>query len=343
VAALGFGLIGVGLYSLPAAAEAVPTNQAAVVDGLADVLELHGAPLTLSRADITGATIEYAPTWIQAVVRTFSATDPVVDTDWQSDNTFIVWSLDTSGDGKVDYLVEYGITSDKELYGDVLRPDSGPAGPAVCDADSVTYSGGVAGGVYTLRLDPACLDHPPQIAYTVGISYDSGGGRGSGPVGTDIVPDHGFAAAVPAPVAPTVPPTGFAPQMLLPPPTSVAPQSAPDAGGAPPAVTPEVPAQATPGTTRRAATAAGPPRATPGTTRPPATSAGPGRRPANSPPPVGVAARAAVRELPRTGSQRLGSLSAVGFGIVLMGAGLLVMARPEEPDRAGSWMSASEM
>jgi LPXTG-motif cell wall-anchored protein len=326
VAALGFVLTGVGLYSLPAAAEAVPTNQAAVVDGLADVLELHGAPLTLPRADITGATIEYAPTWIQAEVRTFSATDPVVDPDWQSDNTFIVWSFDTTGDGKVDYLVEYGITSDNELYGDVIRPDSGPAGPAVCNADSVTYSSGVVGGVYTLRFDPACLDHPPQIAYTVGISYDSGGGRGYGPVGTDIVPDHGFAVAVPAPVAPTVPPTGLAPQMLLPPPTTVAPQSPPDADGVPPAATPQVPA-----------------RATPGTTRPPATAAGPGRHPASSPPPVGVAARAAVRELPRTGAQRVGSLSAVGFGIVLMGAGLLVMARPEAPERARSWMTASEM
>jgi hypothetical protein len=101
--------------------------------------------------------------------------------------------------------------------------------------------------------------------------------------------------------------SGLVPQMLLPPPTTVAPQSAPDAGGAPPAAAPDSPA-----------------RATPGMTRPAATAARPGRRPADSPPPVGVAARAAVRELPRTGPQRLG-------------------ARPEEPDRARSWLSASEM
>jgi hypothetical protein len=324
-AAAGFVLIGVGLCSRPASADAVPTNLGSVTDRLADVVDLHGrASLTLPRADITGASLEYAPSWIRAEVRTFNATDPVADPNWQSGDTFAVWSLDTTGDGKVDYLVEYGITSAKELYGDVLRPDSAPADPPVCNADSVTYTSGVAGGVYTLRFDPACLGNPPAIAYTVGLSYDSGGGHGTGPVGTDIVPDSGFAAAVPAPVAPTPPPTGLAPQMLLTPPTTVAVPSDPDVGDPAPAARAPAP----------------PAWAHPGTTRPKATAPVAGRRAANSSPPAG-AVRAAVRELPRTGPPRLGALSAVGFGIVLIGVGLLVMAGPEEPDRARSWMPAS--
>lgn len=195
LAVAGGGLIAAGLQALPAAADAAPSHQVSVQDRLDDVVGLHNAAVTLPAADITKATLEYGPGWIRAEVGTFNSTDPVRDPHWQSDNTFAVWTLDTNADGAADYLVEYGISAGKELYGDVLRPDAAPGSPALCSADSVTYSSSVLGGDYTLRLDPACIGNPAAIAWTVGFSYESGGGL----LGTDIVPDRGFAAAVSAP------------------------------------------------------------------------------------------------------------------------------------------------
>jgi hypothetical protein len=349
-AGAGVALIVVGLYAMPASADAPSSNVGSVQDGLADVVDLAAASVTVPAADITGAGLEYGPGWIRMQVKTFGFTDPVKDANWQSDDTFAVWTLDTTGDGQADYLVEYGITPEKELYGDVMRPDSRPDDPALCGADSVTYSSSAAGGVYELRLDPTCLGRPASIAYTVGFVYDTGGGRGAGVVGTDIVPNRGFAPAVTAPLSagPVPAAPAAAPQLVLMPTTAappVAPASPTSAAPLAPAAASTAARVAPTSTAPVPSTAPAPPlpaagrsatpaghgahaparRATTAATifRPTSAPSAPPLTPATQPP-----APRAVPELARTGPRRLLALSGVGLGVLLIGAGLLVMVSP---------------
>ena len=313
----GLLLVFVGLSSLPAGADAPPSNRGSMVDRLGDVIDLQAVPVTVPRADITGAAVEYGPGWIRLEVSVFNATDPAKDPNWQSDDTYAVWSLDTNADGKADYLVEYGITSDGQLYGDVFRPDSGKDDPTLCEATSVSHSGTAAGGVYTMVIDPACIGRPNAIAYTAGLSYDTGGGHGAGPVGTDIVPDTGFAAAV---AAPGVTALGAAPPVGQAPPVIAAPAvTAPAAG---------------PTTTERQAptpTPAASAAVTPSATEPPRPVGGgsaPAPKSATAPRGPGATATTSGGELARTGSTRLRPMAALGLGLFLMGAGLRLMLRP---------------
>jgi len=332
-AVTGLFLLCVGLSTLPAGADSAPSNRGSVTDRLADVVDLHAVPVTVPRADITGASVEYAPGWIRLEMTVFNATDPVKDPHWASDNTFAVWTLDTNADGKPDYLVEYG-NVDGQLYGDVFRPGDGADDPSLCEADSVTHSGSAAGGVFTMEVDPFCLGRPSAIAYTVGISYDAGGGL----VGTDIVPDTGFAAAVTAPAAPLsveslaapVDPTSSPVSVPVPVPGTV---PATDGKQAPKAVSAPVPSAAP--------TPASKPAATSVARSAPKTGAGglprsPGSAPSANRTTTSVASSASAvprpsatsaGELARTGAARLRPLSALGLGLVLMGAGLLVMIR----------------
>lgn len=303
---------GLGLAAGPIgaqAAEPIPplvTTIQTVVDGAGDVLNTVTSSLFDNpRADITGASLEYAPGWIRMRVQLKNATDPLKDDAW-SDDSDAEWVLDTNGDGEPEYSIEFA-TSGGELYGavfDVTKPDD----KSLCDADSASFS---PQDGYTLVIDPACIGKPQKLGYAVAMFFDTNPKDDKAPMATDRVPDQGF-KEVAAPVQPGEAGTG-SPAAAAPTTPAAAPPAAVSAPTAPKGGTgssaPRAAASAPTGGERD--TASGPSTAVPG---PPAQSSAP-----SSP-------------LARTGS---GSAEhgLFGVGILLLGAGLLVMTRPTSRSR----------
>jgi len=311
--AIGFGLTA-GAPGARAADGLPPlvTTLETVADGAADVFTATPAdpadaqkapPAPVKgdnpRADITQASVEYAPGWIRMKVQVKAPTDPVKDDAW-SDRSDAEWALDTNGDGKPEYTVEFA--SDKgELYGavfDVNKPDD----KSLCDADSATFS---PQDGYTLVIDPKCIGNPRSLGYSVGMFFATDPKNDNSPMATDRAPDQGF-KVVAAPGQPA---------------EAAAPGPAQGGTGAPAA---PVAANAAPSVPRgpAGAPARGPAAARNRTAQatPAATTA-----PAVAPAQNGSAVPAAP--LARTGSASE-TRALFGLGIMLVGFGLVVMTRP---------------
>ncbi len=314
--------VGLGLAAGPpgaGAADTAPplvTTVQTVLDGVGDVLNTVTSSLfDTSRADITSASVEYAPGWIRMKMQLKTPTDPLRDKTW-SDKNDAEWAFDTNGDGREDYTVEFA-TNKGELYGavfDAAKPDD----KSTCDADSASYS---PQDGYTLVIDPKCIGNPKSLGYAVTMYFDTDPKGDKDPVATDRVPDQGFKAVV----APGEP----------------APSGSPEPSAGPAA--PGAPAQRGPGPIAPRA-AASVPKA--GAAPAPASGAGAsGRTAAGNRLPAPAAAGSAAgsgsaaggaaasgaptgpTNLARTGSASE-KKALLGLGLMLLGAGLLVMTRP---------------
>lgn len=312
VVALAVGLGFVAVPSGAGAEEGLPplvTTLQTVLDTVGDVLNTVTSSLFDNpRADITGASVEYAPGWIRMKVQLKNTVDPLKDPAW-SDRSDAEWIFDTNGDGKPDYTVEF--SSDKgELYGAVFDAAQPSDADSVCEADSASYS---PTDGYTMVVDPACLKNPQQLGYAVAMYFDTNPKDDKAPLVTDRVPDQGF-KDVAAPVQPQ--------QAGAPAPAPAAPSPAP----AP--VAPKVPAGAP--------VAGKAPVAAPAAPRNPAAARAPGPVPSGAPGVTGpVPDPAHPDTLARTGAASP-QHALVGLGIMLLGAGLLVMTRPvSRPGLAG--------
>jgi hypothetical protein len=301
--------IGLGLAAGPngagAADEPLPplvTSLDALVDAAGDVVNTATSSLLDNpRADITDASLEYAPGWIRMKVKSKNLTDPLKDKAW-SDKNDAEWLLDANGDGTPEYSAEFA-TDNGELYGavfDVAKPED----KSLCDADSASYS---AEDGYVLVIDPACIGKPQKLGYAVAIFFDTEPGKDDAPLATDRVPDEGF-KAVAAPVQPGETPPAPAPG----PGTPTAPAAAPPAAHPAPSAAPgRAPAP------RGAAAAPSPAAPAPdGARAPSAAASGDAAAPADPAAP-----------LARTGSATT-EHGLFGLGIMLLGAGLVVMTRP---------------
>jgi hypothetical protein len=269
-----------------------------LVDGVGDVINsLVGSLLPDPRADIVEARSEYAQGWINFDFKLRQFSDPVKDRNWNSPATYAVWSLDTNSDSKADFLLEYGI-NDGALYGSVFPADAPAEAQSVCEADSVTYD---KSGLYSMRLNPACINRPPKFAWSLEMSYDTNPADENAPAADDTVPGSGFSDAVWAPSTPISP-------------LAVGSTSSTTAA-APPAAAPAAPAPSTPDAAVRTApqtppttARAVPPAASPA--RPTATRpVGPGHATA---PPATVTAPTVT--LPATAP----ALADTGFGHLIL-------------------------
>ena len=298
--------IGLGLLAGPTgarAAEPLPplvTTLQTALDGATDVLNTAtSAVFDNPRADITQASMEYAPGWIRMKLQVKTPTDPLKDPAW-SDKSDAEWALDTNNDGKPEYTAEFA-TDNGELYGavfDVNKPDE----KSVCDADSASFT---PEDGYMLVIDPKCIGNPKTVAYSVAMFFDTNPKDENAPMATDRVPDQGF-KEIAAPVQP-----GEAPAPDAGP--SVGPQAAPSVTRGPAAA--PAPRPAPTGAPDRAGHA---PSGASGAS----SGAGDGVTPTTSAP-----AAAPAAPLARTGaaSERQ---ALFGLGIMLLGAGLVVMTRP---------------
>jgi len=260
-------------------------------------------------------------------VRTAKFTDPLKDPNWASDSTYVSWALDTNGDSKPDYTVEYGV-QDGQLYSSVFRAAAADDAPELCDTEQTLVS---PAGVYGVRIDPACIGRPSAVAWSVEVSYDTNPTDDAAPATDDVAPDHGSAAPIEAPAtvpsaaapageAPPVSPTGGAAPPTQPAATAAAPGAA---GGAavttPPSTSRLAPADAKASTGRKTGAAA---PATAGASRGTAAAVG---APARTVP--GAVDSVAAPAAPRTsaGDNRLWAVGAAAL-IALIG-----------PGAAGAW------
>ena len=307
--------MGLGLAIAPTggarAAEPLPplvTTLDRITDGAADVLT--AAPVDPAnaqaqpppavkgdnpRADITEASLEYAPGWIRMKVQVKNPTDPLKDPAW-SDRSDAEWALDTNKDGKPDFTVEFA--SDKgELYGAVFDVTK-PADKSLCDADSASFT---PQDGYVVVIDPKCIGNPKSVGYSVAMFFSTDPKNDNAPMASDRVPDQGFKEVA----APGQPAEAAAPAPGTTAPAPVAPKSAPSVTRGPAGASvagPNRGAQSTPGATTAAP--AGAP-SVPGT----ATTGTP------------------AAPLARTGSATA-TRALFGLGIMLVGFGLVVMTRP---------------
>jgi hypothetical protein len=203
------------------------TSLQKVTDPVGDVFDLvTNAVGGSDRADISGASVEYAPGWLRMKVQVKNPTDPLKDPAW-SDKSDAEWELDTNNDGQPDYTVEFA-TDQGELYGavfDATKPDD----KSKCDADSASYT---PEDGYTLVIDPACIGNPKSLGFAVAIFFDTNPKDDKNPMATDRVPDQGFMAVA----APGQPPVAAGPYpAAAPPPPGASPGGAPTAAAHAPA------------------------------------------------------------------------------------------------------------
>ncbi|HEV7685737.1 MAG TPA: hypothetical protein VGQ80_04155, partial [Acidimicrobiia bacterium] len=163
--------VGLGLAVGPSgagAADTAPlvTTLQTVVDGVGDVINtVTSGVFDNSRADITSASLEYAPGWIRMKAQLKTPTDPLKDPTWNDGND-LEWALDTNGDGQPDYTVEFA-TNKGELYGAVFDATK-PSEKSVCDADSASFS---PQDGYTLVIDPKCIGNPKSLGYAATMYF----------------------------------------------------------------------------------------------------------------------------------------------------------------------------
>jgi hypothetical protein len=308
--AVGLGLA-VGPSGAGAADTAPPlvTTVQTALDGVGDVINTVTSGLfDNSRADITSASLEYAPGWIRMKAQLKTPTDPLKDPTWNDGND-LEWALDTNGDGQPDYTVEFA-TNKGELYGAVFDATK-PNDKSVCDADSASFS---PQDGYTLVIDPKCIGNPKSLGYAATMYFDANPKDDKAPAVSDRVPNDGLQTAV-APGQPAPTPTGAqaAPPAPVPPAPAAAkgPTSAPKAG---------TPGSAGPSRTASGSPVPGSPATAGAPTQGAAATAGPGAAAVPGAPP-------APTNLARTGSASQ-KRALLGLGVMLLGAGLLVMTRP---------------
>ena len=149
------------------------------------VVEGRGSRKTEPRADIVQSHLTYDTKGIVLAVLTDDPVDPGQDPHWASESTFVSWELDTTGDGVVDYEVQYALSEGSPVAG-VSRPGDAD-GSSACDADAAYTA-----ERYAVGFDPACIGRPASVAYRVKIYYDTDPKNADADVVTDVGPDGGL-------------------------------------------------------------------------------------------------------------------------------------------------------
>jgi hypothetical protein len=309
----GTSWLGAVVTLAPAAGAEVVSATDAAGDTVTDTIE---DPISVANADIVATAADSTPDGITLSFRTAKLVDPAADRNWLSVFTGARWELDTNGDSKRDYVVNY--SRDEETQ--ALTADMDKLGPGYPPDDCQPVPSYRPDAGYSVVILPKCLGGATALGYRVLVEYTTNAEDPGADIGTDVSPDEGFAGPVPIILA-----AGVTPVTLIPPvSTPVAPQQA---SGAAPSTSTTAPVSGAP--------EAGTPWAAPGktVTRP---SAGSRSRPTNAAPnvtaPEGTApdgtAPASAPGLARTGlGDRAVRMAVFALGIGLMGVGLLFANR----------------
>jgi hypothetical protein len=175
------------------AAAAAGNQSGSVTDPAGDTfVDGTTKPIREDRADIVRAGAAYGPGGIRFTMQLQQPDDPLQDKNWAADTTFVMWSVDTDGDGKPDYDIQLA-RDGAGLVGVVSR--SGDTGPAVCDASGAAYG---ADG-FSAVVDPGCLGNPVAFAFRATTYYDANPKNDNADVASDVAPNGGLSFPVTRP------------------------------------------------------------------------------------------------------------------------------------------------
>ena len=134
------------------------------------------------RADITQFCLQDADT-VSVTLTVAEPTDPNADANWDDEDTFAAWGVDTDGDGAENFTIVYGIESNGQLEGVVVDASNDLE---VCTATPSS------GGVYGVQDIPrSCLGDARRVAVNASMFYDSAAADAEAPVYVDDAPDDG--------------------------------------------------------------------------------------------------------------------------------------------------------
>lgn len=151
------------------------------------VLDSTRAPQANAAADIVQSRVTNTTKAVGFAVKVAQPADPTRDPNWTSPATFVLWEVDTGGDGKPDYEIEYFVEGGK-LIGGASRV-SGNDRQAACEAEA-----GYTSESYLVGIDPACLGSPASLSYRATVFY--GADPNSEDSIIDVAPDGGMTGPV---------------------------------------------------------------------------------------------------------------------------------------------------
>lgn len=149
------------------------------------VVDSTRAPQASARADMVESRATNTTKAIGFAVKVADPVDPTRDPTWNSTATFVLWEIDTNGDDKPDFEVEYFVEGGKLVAG-VSRVTSNGI-QAACEAEA-----GFMSASYVVGIDPACIGAPAGLAYRATVFY-AVNATGDDSI-TDASPDGGMSA-----------------------------------------------------------------------------------------------------------------------------------------------------
>jgi hypothetical protein len=154
------------------------------------VVDGSGAPQANARADIVQSRVANTTKAIGLAVKVAEPVDPTRDPNWASPATFVAWEVDTTGDGKPDFEIQYFVDGGK-LIAAVYKAGN-TAGQPTCEGEA-----GYTSDSYLAGVDPGCLGSPTTLSYRASIYYGTDPKNPDGEGITDASPDGGMSPQVP--------------------------------------------------------------------------------------------------------------------------------------------------
>ena len=149
------------------------------------VVDSSRAPQATPRADMVESRATNTTKGIGFAVKVADPVEPARDPAWNSTTTFVLWEIDTNGDDKPDFEVEYFLEGGKLIAGVSRITANGRQ--AACEAEAQYMSES-----YAVGIDPACLGSPASLSYRATVFYAVGSNNDDSI--TDVSPDGGMSA-----------------------------------------------------------------------------------------------------------------------------------------------------
>ena len=157
-----------------------------IADATGDtVVDSSRAPQANARADMVQSRATNTTKGIGFAVKVAEPVDPTRDPTWTSAATFVLWEIDTSGDDKPDFELEYFFEGGKLIAGVSRVTSNGPQ--AACEAEAAYMSES-----YAVGIDPACLGSPASLSYRATVYYAVDPNNDDSV--TDVSPDGGMSS-----------------------------------------------------------------------------------------------------------------------------------------------------
>jgi hypothetical protein len=181
------------VLALPGAQGATGNSIKTTTDPTGDTVEEQSSiKMTEPHGDAVETIGEYGVDGLSLKLKVADPVKPKADNDWQYPGTGVGWQIDTNGDFKPEFAIEYGLDKGK-IYADVFK--NGAQDP-VCQGTA-----DFADQYYRVVLDRNCIDSPDSIYFKATVIY-AHSANVNDDQSVDNVPDVSFAGPIVFPTDP---------------------------------------------------------------------------------------------------------------------------------------------